>query len=107
MTSQQFYGKDYGTNLFVCEPCDAWVGCHKGTKRPLGRLANRELRYWKKQAHKYFDAKWIKFPKGKSRQRKRSEAYAWLAVQLNIKPKDCHIGMFDVDTCKKVVEACR
>ena len=29
----------------------AYVGVHKGTDKPLGRLANAELRYWKKRAH--------------------------------------------------------
>lgn len=35
---------------------------------------------------------------------RRSEAYAWLAGQLGIHLFDCHIGMFDIKTCKKVVE---
>ena len=35
----------------------------------------------------------------------RRDAYAWLAGQLGMKPQDCHIGMFDVDQCRAVVEA--
>ena len=35
---------------------------------------------------------------------KRNQAYKWLAVQLGIESRDCHIGMFDIETCKKVIE---
>jgi len=83
-----------------CDPCRARVGCHKGTTRPLGRLANMQLRYWKMQAHAAFDPIWKRGIK------KRSSAYGWLAKKLKIAKKDCHIGMFDVATCKKVVEIC-
>lgn len=82
-----------------CDPCGAYVGCHKNSTRhvPLGRLANAELRAWKQQAHFNFDPLW------KSGRMKRREAYAWLAVQMKIDFKDCHIGMFNVEQCKDVV----
>lgn len=88
-------------NFFRCAPCDAYVGCHPGTRRPLGRLANAELRRAKMAAHAAFDPKW----KGKTMT--RSQAYAWLAHQLSIPPNSCHIGMFDVDMCERVVLACK
>jgi hypothetical protein len=88
-----------------CRPCDAYVGCHKngsgygdGT-RPLGRLANAELRDAKQMAHRFFDQLW------KSGGMKRGSAYAWLADELRIPKQDCHIGMFDVQRCKDVVKA--
>lgn len=87
--------------FYHCAPCDAYVGTHKGTKTPLGRLANAELRRAKQEAHASFDPIW---ELGK---KTRHEAYAWLANELNIPTKECHIGGFDVDTCKKVVEICR
>lgn len=37
----------------------------------------------------------------------RAQAYKWLASSLGIEPKNCHIGMFDVETCKKVVALCK
>ena len=37
------YGKSYGMTL-LCSPCNAYVGVHDGTNKPLGRLANAELR---------------------------------------------------------------
>ena len=87
--------------FWQCAPCHARVGCHKGTKKPFGRLADSHLRYWKVQAHEVFDRKWKS-----GGQKKRTKMYFWLAGELGISEKDCHIGMFDVETCKKVVEVC-
>ena len=87
-------------NFWQCEPCGARVGTHKGTTRPLGRLADTKLRYWKMQAHSAFDPKW------RETDLKRGDAYKWLADNMGVKKRDCHIGMFDVQQCKKVVEIC-
>lgn len=87
-----------------CEPCSAYVGCHKGTKQPLGRLANAELRQAKQEAHVVFDELWQRTtPAGTF---DRNGAYRWLAAQLGIKRADCHIGMMDLETCLRVVEVC-
>ena len=99
--SSIIYGKSYG-NVWICSnwpKCDAYVGCQKGTEKPLGRLANPELRYWKKQAHEKFDKLW------KGGVMNRSRAYAWLSRTLGIPLDQCHIGMFDVDQCKAVCNA--
>ena len=87
--------------FWVCTPCDARVGCHSNSIQPLGRLANAELRGWKMQAHAAFDPIWKR-----KYMRSRGVAYSWLANQLELKKKDCHIGMFGVDMCKRVVEVC-
>lgn|SRR4030065_715298 len=89
-------------NFYMCYPCSAYVGCHPGTTKPLGRLANAELRKAKQAAHSAFDPLWKK-----SGKQKRKAAYTWLASQLDIHVNDCHIGMFDVEMCRRVVEACR
>lgn len=97
-----------------CAPCDAYVGCHRGTTNPLGRLANNELRVWKGRAHAVFDPYWKRqievevanagrAPKG-VKSRHRSIAYQRLSQDLGIDPEDCHIGMFDVAMCKRVIE---
>ena len=41
--SKVIYGKSYG-KIYLCRNCMAYVGVHKGTDKPLGRLANAELR---------------------------------------------------------------
>ena len=93
------YHKSYGM-IYYCPPCTAWVGVHKGTDKPLGRLANAELREWKKKAHAAFDPLW---QGGKMR---RNQAYAWLAQRLGLPTHLTHIGMFDVITCQQVVRIC-
>jgi hypothetical protein len=97
----EVYGTSYGM-IYLCRPCSAWTGTHKPEpKKALGRLANSELREWKKKAHAAFDPLW------KSNYMNRHEAYAWLSKQLNIPAEYCHIGMFGVETCKALVIVCK
>lgn len=98
--SSIIYGKSYGM-IYLCKPCDAYVGVHRGTNKALGRLADAQLRYWKKRVHKAFDHLW------KSGKMKRYAAYAWLSEKLQIPPEYTHIGMMDVDGCQRVIEVCR
>lgn len=105
----------HGKRFYRCPgDCGAYVGCHEGTIRPLGRLANAELREWKKRAHAAFDPIWIsrferrreedpKYKKGMA----RGGRYKKLAELLGIPRDDCHIGMFDVDLCKRTIEICQ
>lgn len=90
----------YEKLFYLCKPCDAYVGCHPGTINPLGRLANAELRKAKNGAHAVFDPKW------REGGMKRQHAYKWLSEQLGISREECHIGMMDVDLCRRVVEVC-
>ena len=99
-------GISYGM-VYACRLCDAWVGVHKGTRRALGRLADKELRAWKKEAHRWFDLIWKNDGKTRKVRKARSAAYRWLARLMNIDPAFCHIGMFDVDQCKMVVQLFR
>lgn len=95
----------HGRHFWRCEPCDAHVGCHQaghrqgdGTK-PLGRLANADLRVAKRLAHAMFDPLW------QSGRMKRRDAYSWLADALGIPTSETHIGMFDLQRCRAVVAA--
>ncbi|PPE78258.1 hypothetical protein C3941_19530 [Kaistia algarum] len=94
--------------FYRCVPCSAWVGCHDGTTRPLGILATAELRQAKSAAHAAFDRLWkAKIERdGCSKKAARGAGYAWLADQLGIEAADCHIGMMDAATCRRVVELC-
>jgi hypothetical protein len=97
-----YNGRDYGP-VWHCQPCAAWVGCHPGKDKPLGRLARADLRRSKQQAHQAFDRLW----RDRSECGSRSAAYAWLATQLGIDRSTCHIGMMNVSMCRKVVEICQ
>ena len=89
--------------FWQCAPCDAYVGCHQTGKgrRPLGTLANYQLRMWRGNAHAVFDPFWRN-----KRGDMRNIAYENLASELGIQKQDCHIGMFDIETCKRVIQIC-
>ena len=95
----------YEFKYYYCADDEAWVGCHRGTTKPLGRLANAELRQAKQDAHVAFDRLWRATTPAGSFDRKG--AYLWLAQHLGIERNDCHIGYFDVEQCQRVVEVCR
>ena len=107
-----YHGRDYGP-VYACLPCKAWVGCHRGTTRPLGRLADAALRRAKIAAHAAFDHTWRALharrqtaEPGYTLGRARASRYRRLAELLGIPPQECHIGMFDVETCRRVIELC-
>ena len=89
-----------GESIYQCQNCNARVGCHKGTTRPLGNVANEVLRLKRMEAHRVFDALW------KSGRMTRTGAYRWLAGELHLRPDRAHIGGFEMDQCQKVIELC-
>ncbi|HEX6369884.1 MAG TPA: zinc-finger-containing protein [Longimicrobium sp.] len=107
-----YHGRDFGP-VYACLPCKAWVGCHRGTAQPLGRLADAALRRAKIEAHNAFDRTWRDLharrqlaDPGYALGRARASRYRRLAELLGIPPQSCHIGMFDVETCRRVVALC-
>ncbi len=97
--SKEVYGRSYGMiYLCRCKPEFSYVGTHKDTDKPLGRLADRMLREYKKKAHAAFDPIWRS-----AKMMTRTEAYKWLSKELGIPGAECHIGMFDVEMCEKVI----
>lgn len=100
--SKVIYGRSYGM-MYLCPNCRAYVGVHKGTDKPLGRLADAELRKWKNEAHKAFDPLWQTGPF----KRRRNAAYEWLAQQMKLPVEQTHIGMFDVEKCRMAIVICK
>ncbi len=97
VSSKEFYGKDYGSNLYVCDPCNAYIGTHKNSDKPLGTMAKYQLRELRKRAHSLFDPLW------KSRKMSRSKAYRWLQKVMNLSSEEAHIGLFDENQCRKII----
>lgn len=83
---------------WACLTCGAKVGCHPRTTKPLGTLANKDLSILRYKAHEQFDKLWL------DRKLARTLAYVWLTDKLGINRDDCHIGKFDEEQCKKVIE---
>lgn len=101
------YQRDYGP-IWVCVKDQAWVGCHPGTETPLGGLANAELRQAKIAAHAAFDPLWkAKMERDNcTKGQARRAGYKWLAKEMGIPWKLCHIGYFNLEECARVVEIC-
>ncbi|TLG71393.1 zinc-finger-containing protein [Culicoidibacter larvae] len=95
LSSKEFYGTDYGTNVYSCPDCDAYVGTHGRGGRPLGTLANQQLRILRRKCHKEFDKLWQK--RGGWT---RGGAYQWLADTMGLTAEEAHIGMFSVEQCQ-------
>lgn len=87
--------------IYQCQNCNARVGCHRGTTRPLGNVANETLRLKRIETHHVFDAYW------RSQHMTRTTAYRWLAKQLHLPEHKAHIGGFEMDQCQQVIDLCR
>lgn len=105
--SSIIYGKSYGM-IYLCKPCNAYVGVHKGTDKALGRLANYKLRELKKSAHNCFDTLWQrKMATGFSKKEARTKAYKWLGQELNLSKDLAHIGKMNEIQCEQVIKLCK
>jgi len=92
--------------IWLCRECDAYVGTHKtdGKHQPLGTLANKELREWRKKAHAIFDQLWKYTEATKAKKKMTRTAAYQLLQQIMGKPSDqAHIGLFNVCECKMLI----
>lgn len=92
--SSVVYKEGHGL-IWMCEPCDAYVGCHGDTQRSKGSVANKMLRMLRKRAHAAFDPLWKD-----GGPMSRDDAYAELSKHLKTPPDETHIGMFDSEQCQ-------
>lgn len=98
------YGPFWACPRFGCEYL---VGAH-ADGRPLGSPADQRTRRARHRAHEVFDQLWTRgsIP-GPTAARRRRRAYRWLAKQLRLTPDTCHIGRFNEQLCRRVIELCR
>lgn len=80
--------------------CDGIIGAHKKSSLPMGIPANKETKEWRIKAHATFDQYWKKWGL------RRNEAYSLLAMAMHLTRETCHIAMFDIEKCKKVIKIC-
>lgn len=90
----------YEKPFWACLLCEAWTGCHPGTTKRMGRIANHATRQLKMAAHAAFDPLW------KSGRMTRKQAYAWLREKTGLSERDCHIGWMDDEQLRRVREIC-
>ena len=92
----EVYGRRYGKSYmcYWCKDCDAYVGCHNNTARPLGTMANKELRQWRMKAHAVID------PIARTAPHSRKSVYRRLEKVFG---RPIHIGESDIELCKQVI----
>jgi len=90
------YGKFYGCGNYP--RCQATHCAHQKTGEPMGVPTTKEGKKWRIDAHNAFDTLW------KSGKMKRNDAYKWLADAMGITRKECHIGLFDIEQCKRCID---
>jgi hypothetical protein len=78
--------------------CGAQVGCHIGTRKPLGFMAHRTIRHLRAEVHFLLDRIW------KSGYVKRANIYPWLALQLELEEPDCHISELTLEQLKSSLD---
>lgn len=95
--NREIYGRNYGRSYmaYLCRDCNAYVGCHRNTRKPLGTLANFEPRELRKRAHAHIDPVW----KGGALSRK--EVYARLSAHFG---ERVHIGQSDIERCLQILD---
>jgi hypothetical protein len=87
-------------HFHVCDHCDARVGCHGDTMKPLGHAADKATRDARIQLHnRMLDPLWKKLPED-DRKAGRVRTYRFLAWALGIERRDCHTGMFTIERCR-------
>ena len=96
--NKEVYGRNYGKSymMWLCRKCDARVGCHNNTKEPLGTMANKELREWRRKAHEEIDIFW------QCGDYERKDVYRKLREHYGF---DVHIGEANVAFCKELVDS--
>lgn len=88
--------------------CGAHCGTHPNLT-PLGTPAGPETSRARSAAHAVFDPLWRRRMEisGISQKAAQGRAYKWLAEQMGMDRKDCHIGMMTAEQARRVVEICR
>ena len=86
--------------LYVCSrypKCDSYVGVHRGTRKPLGSLADKKLRTTRIEAHREFNQVWL------CGIMEKKQAYKWMQVTLGLSEEQAHIAKFSEFMCEQLI----
>ena len=108
------FGTEAPTHEWRCArypECDNAVGCHDGSTKPMGTLADLPTRRMRRNAHGVFDQVWRLEQKVRGHHNlgmaaARLNAYRWLSRQMGLSVDNCHIGLMDSENCKRVIALC-
>ena len=105
-TNAKLYnGREYGNGkVWLCDrwpTCDGSVGTHPDGS-PLGSLIDTPTRKYRRAVHATIDPLWQS--QERSKKRARGSVYGWLCKIMDLPPKDCHVGHWDAETCKRALE---
>lgn len=92
-----------GSYLYLCSrwpACDSYVSAHNRDRRPMGTLANGELRHKRILAHRAFTRL------QKELHMEKWAAYLWLEGKTGLDCAHTHIGMFTEERCDQVIQFC-
>lgn len=94
--------------FYRCVPCNAYVPCYEGTKTPMGRLADRDLRKAISDAKRaYYDVINFKIRNGTSKQSAFRSTKIWLAHKLHIPTEGLNFNMMTHDECLRAETFCK
>jgi len=101
------YSSRYNSYFYGCKAfpkCLAAHGAHYETGEPLGIPANQETKNWRIKAHDAFDLLWKKDLMTKKSIMHRQKAYRWMQEAMEMTKDEAHIGNFDIEQCKRLIE---
>ena len=93
-----------GEYLYICSrypACDSYVGSHKKSLKPMGTLANKELRAKRIEAHRVFNLMW------ESGIMEKWQAYKWMAAKFGMHSEQAHIAKFSEYMCNELIIVCK
>jgi hypothetical protein len=99
--NKEIYGRNYGKSymIWLCKPCDAYVGCHNNTKKPKGQMANKELRKARILVHNFIDPLW------REHGMNRKKMYKTLSDAMGY---EVHVGETkDVSECNELLKTAK
>ena len=107
-----------GTYLYVCRrwpACDAYVSAHDRTHRPMGTLANGDLRHTKQPLgtlangdlrHKRILAHHALHSVQTQLGMNRDQSYRWLQTQMGLPGDQVHIAKCGDYRCEQIIRIC-
>jgi len=95
--NKEVYGRNYGKSymIWLCRPCDAYVGCHNNTQQAFGSMADKATRDARMKAHAAVDPIW------KSGKAYKGTVYKLLSKKLGY---SVHMGNASTKECEEIIK---